>query len=272
MGWNHLEAELKRGSQSDPVRIAPFVTVGFPDVEATLEMVPALEQAGAAVIELGIPFSDPLAEGPTIQKSSFHALEQGVTLADCLEVAAELRRRGVRIPLVLMGYYNPFLAFGLEAVAAEAKKSGVDGFIIPDLPVDEIGPMLEACQRHEIALIPLLAPTSTDERIKEACASARGFIYCVGLLGVTGARAEPSPEAVTLVERVRKNTSLPLAVGFGISRKEHVDALADTVDAVAVGSALVDVVADAAPGERVTKVKAFMEGLGATSQTAGGAH
>ncbi len=272
MGWKHIETELKRGSMSDPVRVVPFVTVGFPDVEATLELVPALEQAGAAVIELGVPFSDPLAEGPTIQKSSFHALSQGVTLADCLEVAAESRRRGVRVPLVLMGYYNPFLAFGLEAVAEAAQKSGVDGFIIPDLPVDEMGPMLEACQRYEIALIPLLAPTSTDERIKEACATARGFIYCVGLLGVTGARAEPSPEAATLVQRVRTHTSLPLTVGFGISRKEHIEALADIVDAVAVGSALVDVIADAAHGERITKVKAFMEGLGATSQTTGGAH
>jgi len=270
MGRQHLESVLKRGSTSDPVRIAPFVTVGFPDVEATLELVPALEQAGASAIELGVPFSDPLAEGPTIQKSSFHALNQGVTLADCLEVAAELRRRRVAIPLVLMGYYNPFLSYGLEEVAAGAKKAGVDGFIIPDLPVDEIGPMLEACNRREIALIPLLAPTSTDARIKEACASASGFIYCVGLLGVTGARAEPSPEAATLVERVRKNTSLPLAVGFGISRKEHIDALTDTVDAVAVGSALVDVIAKASPSERVTKVKSFMEGLGATSKTTGG--
>ena len=270
MGWKQLEAKLKKGSSSDPVRIAPFLTVGFPDVEATLELVPALEQAGASVIELGIPFSDPLAEGPTIQKSSFHALNQGVTLAKCLEVAAELRGRGVQIPLVLMGYYNPFLSFGLEAVAAGAKKSGVDGFIIPDLPVDEIGPMLEACQRHEIALIPLLAPTSTDERIKEACASAHGFIYCVGLVGVTGARADPSPEAAKLVERVRKNTSLPLVVGFGISRREHVEALADSVDAVAVGSALVDVIAVASPIDRITKVKAFMESLGVTPEMTGG--
>lgn len=270
MGWKQLEIKLKKGSSSDPVRMVPFVTVGFPDVEATLELVPALEQAGASVIELGIPFSDPLAEGPTIQKSSFHALNQGVTLAKCLEIVTELRGRGVRVPLVLMGYYNPFLAFGLVAVAAAAQKSGVDGFIIPDLPVDEIGPMLAACQRHEIALIPLLAPTSTDDRIKEACASAHGFIYCVGLLGVTGARAEPSPEAAMLVQRVRKITSLPLAVGFGISRREHVEALADSVDAVVVGSALVDVIADASPIDRITKVEAFMEGLGVTPKKTGG--
>ena len=266
MGWDHLESQLKRRSNSDPIRVIPFVTVGFPNVDATLELIPALVQSGAAAVELGVPFSDPLAEGTTIQKSSFHALNQGVTLSDCLEVAAELRRRGTRVPLVLMGYYNPFLAYGLEAVAKRAKEVGVDGFIIPDLPVEEIAPMLEACHRHNIALIPLLAPTSTDERIKEACASARGFIYCVSLLGVTGARSEPSPEAAVLVQRIRHNTSLPLALGFGISRKEQVDALANSVDAVVVGSALVDVIANASPDERISKVKAFMQGLGATSQ------
>ena len=266
MGWDHLESQLKRRSNSDPIRVIPFVTVGFPNVDATLELIQALVQSGAAAVELGVPFSDPLAEGTTIQKSSFHALNQGVTLSDCLEVAAELRRRGTRVPLVLMGYYNPFLAYGLEAVAERAKEVGVDGFIIPDLPVEEIAPMLEACHRHDIALIPLLAPTSTDERIKEACGSARGFIYCVSLLGVTGARAEPSPEAAVLVQRIRHNTSLPLALGFGISRKEQVDALANSVDAVVVGSALVDVIANASANERISKVKAFMQGLGATSQ------
>ena len=117
MGWDHLESQLKRRSNSDPIRVIPFVTVGFPNVDATLELIPALVQSGAAVVELGVPFSDPLAEGTTIQKSSFHALNQGVTLSDCLEVAAELRRRGTQVPLVLMGYYNPFLAYGLEAVA-----------------------------------------------------------------------------------------------------------------------------------------------------------
>ena len=270
MGWQQLETRIRRRTQDDSIRVIPFLTVGFPDVEATLELVPALEEAGAAAIELGVPFSDPLAEGPTIQKSSYHALAQGVTLARCLEVSTELRRRGVRVPLVLMGYYNPFLAYGLEEVAADAQKAGVDGFIVPDLPVEEIAPMLDACRRHKVALVPLLAPTSTDERIKESCASAQGFIYCVSLVGITGARDRPLPEAEALVQRVRQNTSLPLAVGFGISRREQVDALAGSVDAVVVGSALVDIVAGAAPSERVTKVKAFMAALGATSELAGG--
>ena len=266
MGWHHLESQLKRKSNVDPLRIIPFVTVGFPDVDTTLDIVAALVESGAAAVELGVPFSDPLAEGPTIQKSSFRALKQGVTLSDCLDVAAELRQRGTRVPLVLMGYYNPFLAYGLEAVAERAQKVGVDGFIVPDLPVEETAPMLEACHRHDIALIPLLAPTSTDERITEACALGRGFIYCISLLGVTAARVEPSPEAANLIQRVRQNTSLPLALGFGISRKEQVDALVDSVDAVVVGSALVDAIANASPDERISKVRMFMENLGATSQ------
>ena len=263
MGWQALEAGMKRAGPGDPMRVAPFVTVGFPDMDATMAVVPALERAGAAAIELGVPFSDPLAEGPTIQRSSEGALAQGVTLSGCLAAAAALRRGGVRMPMVLMGYYNPFLAYGLEAVAADAASSGVDAFIVPDLPVEEHEPFLEACLRHDLGLVPLLAPTSTDDRIGAACESARGFIYCVSLLGVTGARDQPLPEAESLIGRVRRRTGKPLAVGFGISRKAQVDALPDGVDAVVVGSALVDVMASAPPEEREARAHAFLTSLGA---------
>ena len=195
MGWRELESSLKRSGANDPKRVVPFLTVGFPDMDATMAVVPALERAGAAALELGVPFSDPLAEGPTIQRSSEGALAQGVTLSSCLDTAAALRERGVEMPLVLMGYYNPFLAYGLEEVAAAAASVGVDGFIVPDLPVEEHEPFLDACLRHELGLVPLLAPTSTDARIDAACASAHGFIYCVSLLGVTGARNQTLPEA-----------------------------------------------------------------------------
>ena len=263
MGWQELEARLKRSGPQDPVRVAPFLTVGFPDMDATMSLVPALERAGAAAVELGVPFSDPLAEGPTIQRSSEIALAQGVTLASSIRAAAALREKGVSIPLLLMGYYNPFLAYGLEAVAEAASSAGADGFIVPDLPVEEHAPFLDACRRHGLALAPLLAPTSTEERIEAACKTARGFIYCVSLLGVTGARNQPLPEADSLVRRVRSHTSKPLAVGFGISRKEQVDNLPDEVDAVVVGSALVDLVAKAAPGQREAVVCEFLTGLGA---------
>lgn len=263
MGWRELETALKRSGPQDPMRVVPFITVGFPDVGATMSVVPALERAGAAALELGVPFSDPLAEGPTIQRSSEGALAQGVTLSSCLYTAAALRESGVRMPMVLMGYYNPFLAYGLEEVAEAAVSAGVDGFIVPDLPVEEHAPFLDACLRRGLGLVPLLAPTSTDDRIDAACETAHGFIYCVSLLGVTGARDQPLPEAESLISRVRSRTDKPLAVGFGISRKAQVDALPKDVDAAVVGSALVDVVAASAPEERESKVEAFLAGLGA---------
>ena len=269
MGWRELESRLKRSGANDPKRVVPFLTVGFPDMDATMTVVPALERAGAAAIELGVPFSDPLAEGPTIQRSSEAALAHGVTLASCLDTAAALRQRGVEIPLVLMGYYNPFLAYGLEEVAAAAASVGVDGFIVPDLPVEEHEPFLDACLRHELGLVPLLAPTSTDDRIDAACVTAHGFIYCVSLLGVTGARNQTLPEAESLISRVRSRTDKPLAVGFGISRKAQVDALPDSVDAVVVGSALVDLIASTAPGELESKVHEFLTGLGASPRQQG---
>lgn len=269
MGWQELEASLKRSGADDPKRVVPFLTVGYPDMDATMAIVPALERAGAAALELGVPFSDPLAEGPTIQRSSEGALAQGVTLSSCLDTAAALRSNGVRMPMVLMGYYNPFLAYGLEEVAAAASSVGVDGFIVPDLPVEEHQPFLEACLRHGLGLVPLLAPTSTDDRIEAACATAHGFIYCVSLLGVTGARDQPLPEAESLISRVRSRTGKPLAVGFGISRKAQVDALSDDVDAVVVGSALVELIAGASPAEREPRVHEFVTGLGATPRQQG---
>lgn len=266
MGWQELEASLKRSGAGDAIRMVPFLTVGFPDLDATMAVAPALERAGAAALELGVPFSDPLAEGPTIQRSSEGALAQGVTLSSCMDAAAALRERGVRMPMVLMGYYNPFLAYGLEEVAATAAVAGLDGFIVPDLPVEECRPFLEACLRHGLGLVPLLAPTSTDDRIDAACAMAHGFIYCVSLLGVTGARNQPLPEAQALIERVRSRTAKPLAVGFGISQRAQVDALPGIVDAVVVGSALVDLVASTPPAQREVRVREFLTGLGAVAR------
>ncbi len=238
-----------------------YVTVGFPDVQTTLDLVPALAQAGADVIELGVPFSDPLADGATIQKASFHALGQGVTLRKCLETAAALRRGGVKVPFIFMGYYNPILALGIREFVEQCQACGVDGLIVVDLPPDESGPLREACVAKNIDLICLLAPTSTEKRIAEACATASGFIYCVSLAGVTGARAEVSEEGQALVQRVRRHTSLPVAVGFGIARREHVEAVGRYADAVAIGSALVSAIDGAAPGQAVTQAVQFVRGL-----------
>ena len=239
-----------------------YVTAGFPDVDATLELAPALADAGADLIELGVPFSDPLADGPTVQESSFHALRNGVTLQGCLEMVERLRERDQETPLVLMGYYNPVLRYGLEAFARRAGECGVDGVIVPDLPPEEAGPMLESCRPNGVHLIPLLAPTSTDARIRLACRDAGGFVYCVSLTGTTGARDSLPPGVFDLLDRVRRHTDLPLAVGFGVSRRDHVESIGRAAQAAIVGSALIRVVKESPRNLMVERARRFVLELG----------
>ena len=241
--------------------IIPYLTVGFPSVKDTLSLVPALIDGGADVIELGVPFSDPLADGPTIQRASSHALAQGVNLGTCLQVCKQLRNAGITVPLVLMGYYNPIISYGLDRFGADSQNSGVDGLIVPDLPIEEAGPLQTTCRQHGIHLISLLAPTSTDERIARSCEKASGFVYCVSLTGVTGAREELPPGISTFIQRVRKHTDLPLAIGFGISQRQHVETLASWAQAAVVGSALIEVVENTPDGQREAAVKDFVAAL-----------
>jgi tryptophan synthase alpha chain len=238
-----------------------FLTAGFPDLEASRALAPVLAKAGADAIELGVPFSDPLADGATIQSSSFQALKQGVTLQDCLGLVAELRPKMPDTPLILMGYYNPIYRYGLGAFCEKAQQATVDGIIVPDLPVDEGGPLLAECKRHNIHLIPLLAPTSTESRIKQACAVASGFIYCVSVTGVTGSREAVPADMDSLVSRVRKHTSLPLAVGFGISKREHMEAVGRSADAAIVGSALIKTIQEASREQMLERVSRFVREL-----------
>ncbi len=238
-----------------------FLTAGFPDKQATLELVPALVAAGADAIELGVPFSDPLAEGPVIQQSSFLALQQEITLADCMDMVEELREQVPDTPLVLMGYYNPIYSFGLQKFAERAEESGVDGLIAVDLPHSEAAPLAAQCAAHGIHMIPLLAPTSTDESIRESCVDAGGFIYCISLTGVTGTRDEVSVRGIELLERVRPHTSLPLAVGFGISQREHVETVCRDAEAAVVGSALVRVMLESPREELVDRASKLVARL-----------
>ena len=238
-----------------------FVTAGVPDMEATLELVPALAEAGADCIELGVPFSDPMADGLTIQASSQHALENGVTLGDCLELVTGLRDRIPETPLILMGYYNPVLSYGLRRFGEDAEQAGLDGMIVADLPPDEAGPLMAECGPRGIHTISLLAPTSTDARIEKACSDASGFVYCVSLAGVTGARDELPTGVFQLLDRVRRYTRLPLAVGFGISRREHVEFVGSSAQAVVVGSALVRVVMESPRDKLVENARQFVLGL-----------
>lgn len=219
--------------------IIPYLTVGHPDLDTAQRVVPALVEGGAALVELGIPFSDPLADGATIQQSSHLALRNGVTVAYCLQTARELRHNGVDVPLIFMGYFNPLLSYGLDRFAAACADAGVDGIIVPDLPPDESGELLDACRRHGRDLIFMVAPTSTDAHIAAVACQASGFVYCVSLTGVTGARSNLPAELPEFIARVRRHTDLPLAIGFGISGPEQVAQVARLAEGVVVGSALV---------------------------------
>jgi tryptophan synthase alpha chain len=205
-------------------------------------VVKAIAAAGADLIELGIPFSDPLADGPTIQYSTQVALQSGTTVNSCLEMVAELRHSGVRQPFLLMGYYNPVLACGVQSFVEAAARAGADGFIIPDLPPEEAGEMEAACSKQQLALVYLLAPTSTKQRIIQAAARTSGFLYLVSLTGVTGARSSLPQNLESFVQRVRAHAQCPLAVGFGISNPRQARAVAAVADGVIVGSALIEAV------------------------------
>ncbi len=235
-----------------------YIMAGYPSLEVTERLIPALVEAGADAIEVGVPFSDPLADGATIQAAGFHALQQGVTLSDCVDLVGRLRPKLPETPILLMGYYNPILNIGVERFCREAGEATVDGLIVVDLPSEEAGPLADAARRFGIDLIPLLAPTSTEERIDKVCAAASGFIYCVSVTGVTGARSTVSSQVPALVERVRRHTHLPVAVGFGVSTREHFQEVGKVADAAAVGSALVRMVQQSTPEEAIERASAFV--------------
>jgi tryptophan synthase alpha chain len=215
-----------------------YVTVGYPTIEATLKVVPLLAENGCDIIELGIPFSDPLADGVTIQKSSFHALQNGVTPRLCLELAGQLSQK-VDVPLVFMTYYNPVLKYRLGKFSTACADAGISGVIIPDLPPDEGSDLEAISQGQGLDLIYLLAPTSTEERIRLAAERSRGFIYLVSITGVTGARDRVPADLEAFVARVRKLATQPLCVGFGISTPEQAGQIARIADGVIVGSRII---------------------------------
>jgi len=253
-----IQATFDRLRAVGQVGLIAFTTVGHPDIESNLKAVPAMVSAGVDIVELGIPFSDPLADGATIQASSFHALKQGVNLGSTLEIAKALRKSCPETPLVLMGYYNPIFSFGLSAFAKKAKEAGVDGIIVPDLPPEEAGPLNSSLVQEGIDLICMLAPTSPPERIRKVAAMSSGFIYCVSLTGVTGARSELPRGLPQFILRVRQETTLPLAVGFGISKGAQVKAIGRYADAAVVGSAIVDLLDKTPPNRTEVELREFI--------------
>lgn len=225
----------------------PFIVAGDPDLETSKNLILKLAEIGASVIELGVPFSDPVADGATIQASSERALRNSTNVQNILEVVADVRDTGCETPIILFSYYNPILQFSLEYFALEAKKTGVDGILITDLVPEEASEFREILSRKDLALIMLAAPTSSDKRLEKICEKASGFVYAVSRAGVTGARSDSSNDAENLVKRLRKFTDLPIAVGFGISSKEQVAEVWKYADAAVVGSAIVAQIMRLAP-------------------------
>jgi tryptophan synthase alpha chain len=252
-----LERLRDRGS----LALNGWQTIGYPDPAAAERLVPALLEGGFDLIELGVPFSDPMADGPTIQRASQRALEHGITLDDCFGTVRRLRRAGVDAPLLFLSYYNPILTFGLERFAAAAGEAGLDGLIVPDLPPEESDALVRALESEGVDPIFLVAPTSTEGRLRAVAARARGFVYCVSLTGVTGAR-DTLPETLPdYLARVRRMTQLPLAVGFGVSRPEHVAALRGHADAAIVASRIIDIMEATAAPEHAARLRAFGRSL-----------
>ena len=238
-----------------------YLTVGDPDLATTRAVALAAIDAGADVLELGVPFSDPVADGPVIERASQRAVARGITLADVLHLAGEVRAQRPACGLVVFSYLNPVLQFGLERFAAEAERAGVDGVLLTDLIVEEAAQYLQVLEAHNLAPIFLAAPTSPDRRLEAIAQVSRGFVYAISRLGITGARATVESDAAALVERIRRYTKLPIAVGFGISAPEHVSEVGRFADAAVIGSAIVSLLERTASAEAPSSIARFIEGL-----------
>ena len=259
-GEARIDRAFARARAERRLAVLVYLTVGFPDRAATRDLLRAAVDGGADLIELGVPFSDPLADGATVQRASEAALRAGVTLDDCIrEGAALVAERDV--PVVLMGYTNPFFRYGYGRLADALDASGISGVIVPDLPAEESGELGAALVERGLVRVDMYAPTTPSDRLARLLPAARGFVYCVALTGVTGARERLGGDATDLVSRVRSHTTLPVVVGFGISTPDHVRGLRGVADGVAVGSAALDTVSRAAPAERANALRTFVAGL-----------
>ncbi|WP_028610542.1 tryptophan synthase subunit alpha [Paenibacillus harenae] len=243
---NLIDTSFARLREEGRTALMPFLTIGDPDLKTSIDIIKVLEQAGADMIELGVPYSDPLADGPVIQVASERALKSSITLKDCIHAAEQAREAGVKIPFILFTYYNPVFQFGLEAFFELVKSKGISGLIIPDLPIEEDEEVRQMAEAADVHLIPLVAPTSKD-RVVRISRKAKGFVYCVSSLGVTGVRADFHTGIDDFLATVREATDLPIAIGFGISSREQVVRFAKQCDGVVVGSAVVRTIEEAIP-------------------------
>ncbi|PLX79821.1 MAG: tryptophan synthase subunit alpha [Desulfuromonas sp.] len=262
---NRIESTFNKLKDQGRKALVPFVTAGDPSLEATARLIPALAEAGADIIELGVPFSDPMADGPTIQASSLRALEQGVTLKRILDMVAEVRK-SCEVPIVLMGYFNPVFCYGVERFAADAGSAGVDGILIVDLPPEEAQEIRPYLKKHQIDFITLLAPTTPENRQRQLAAEAEGYIYYVSMTGVTGVATVNRDAIADAVTSLRQHSPVPVAVGFGVNSPETAAGIAAISDGVVVGSALIKKIeeaddTEAAIAQATTFVQALRRGI-----------
>ena len=258
---SHIQEAIAQAKPARGIAMVAYLTLGYPEPGATVSLVKALVDGGADLIELGMPFSDPLADGTTIQRASQKSLAGGMSVAQCPDLVREIRASGVVIPLIVMTYYNPILAYGQDGFINDVAAAGVDGIIAVDVPSEEATELSSRCRSDGLDYIPLLAPTSKDERIALAVEQASGFVYCVSVAGVTGARKALPEELGSFLQQVRRKTDLPLGVGFGISTREHVESLKGIADAAIVGSAIIDVIEASPRDEREERLQAYVEVL-----------
>lgn len=238
-GLDAVHAMFQKSESENRAAFLPFYPIGYPDYETSLDIITAMAEAGVDGFEIGVPFSDPLADGPTIQAASQVALENGVTARKALEAVKTLRERGVSQPMFMFSYLNPILAYGAEAFVKDAKAAGANGFIVPDLPPEEGSLLALYCANENMAMVFFLAPTSNEKRIEIASAAATGFIYVLSVTGITGARRDLPPDLKAFIDRLRAKTDKPLVMGFGISTPEQARSMNDLVNGFIVGSALV---------------------------------
>jgi tryptophan synthase alpha chain len=243
---NAIDAVFEQLKANGETALIPFMTMGDPDLDTSVALLQAAEEAGAHMVELGVPYSDPLADGPVIQRASERALKNRIGLVDCMAVASKAREKGVKLPFILFTYFNPVLQLGLERFFGLLEEHGFSGMIIPDLPLEEDAEVRAMAEARGVHLIPLVAPTS-EARIERIAANAKGFVYCVSSLGVTGVRSSFHEGIDSFLNTVRRASSVPICVGFGIASRDHAERFAGQCDGVIVGSAIVRQIEDALP-------------------------
>ncbi|KAJ1841653.1 hypothetical protein LPJ73_006044, partial [Coemansia sp. RSA 2703] len=246
-------------AQEERPTFVAYITAGFPTPDQTVDILLELERGGVDVVELGIPFTDPLADGPTIQEAHLVALQQGTDIELCLAMVAQARERGLKIPVLFMGYYNPIMQFGEQTLVTRCASAGVDGYIVVDLPPEEAQSFRSLCAAAGLSYIPLITPSTSEARIRRLVAIGDSFVYVVSRSGVTGARAALDTQLPALLGRIQKHTQLPLAVGFGVSTAEHFGDVGAMADGVVIGSQFITVMRGAAAGQAAQAARAYAE-------------